>query len=285
MKFVLRILLFVFAIAASAVAVRAQEDVAGSKDYPGITRMPGYYIAEYQEQAFDTYNFNVKEGTHSKEQAVEGHRIDFRFNLKGGANMPSPVQILRNYQNAARAAGGQVLYQGEDATTIRLKQGEKEGWVAVSTSNIPSGMFITMVVVEKQAMKQEVTMDASAMADGIKDAGSVAIYGIYFDTGKSQLKPESEDALSEITKLMKANPSLKVLVVGHTDMAGDVNANQTLSQARAQAVVSALVTEHRIVHSRLIAVGDGSSAPVASNKTEEGRAKNRRVELVEIATR
>jgi OOP family OmpA-OmpF porin len=285
MKFVLRTLLFAFSIAALAVACRAQDDLAGSKDYPGITRMPGYYIAEYNEQQFDTYTFNVKEGTRTKDQAVEGHRIDFRFNLKDGATMPSPVQILRNYQNAVRAAGGQVLYQGDDATTIRLKQGDKEGWVAVQTSNVPSGMFITMVVIEKQAMKQEVTMDASGMASGLKDTGSVAIYGIYFDTAKSELKAESDASLGEIAKLLNEQPALKVFIVGHTDMVGDSAANVKLSQSRAQSVVAALTAKYGIAVARLTAFGAGSYAPVATNKTDEGRAKNRRVELVEIATR
>jgi outer membrane protein OmpA-like peptidoglycan-associated protein len=113
----------------------------------------------------------------------------------------------------------------------------------------------------------------------------VAIYGILFDTGKADLTPASGPALVEIAKLLKANAGLKVCVVGHTDMVGDLATNVTLSQARAQAVVSALVSQHGIVGSRLIPFGAGPYSPVASNKTEEGRAKNRRVELVEIATR
>ncbi|MBZ5546198.1 MAG: OmpA family protein, partial [Acidobacteriia bacterium] len=115
--------------------------------------------------------------------------------------------------------------------------------------------------------------------------GSISLYGIYFDTAKSELKPESEPTLSEIAKLLKGNTTLKVAVVGHTDMVGDPAANLKLSQARAQSVINALVTKHGITGSRLAAFGAGSYAPVASNKTEEGRAKNRRVELVEFSTR
>ena len=128
-------------------------------------------------------------------------------------------------------------------------------------------------------------MDAAAMAQGLSDTGQVAIYGIYFDTGKSELKPESEPALDEIAKLLKASPMLKVFIVGHTDMVGDPAANVKLSQARAQAVVMALVTKNGIAAVRLTPFGAGPYAPVASNKTEDGRAKNRRVELVEITTR
>ena len=262
-----------------------QMDLPGSKDYPGISRMPGYYIADYKETPFDSFSFTVTEGGKEKQQPVEGRRYDFRYNLTENAPMPSALQIVRNYQNAARSAGGQVLFDTKELTTIRLAKGGKEVWFAVQTSNIPSGMFITMVIIEKQAMQQDVTIDAKAMARDLGETGRVAIYGIFFDTGKSELKPESGPALIEIAKLLKESPALKVYVVGHTDMVADLATNVKLSQVRAQSVVNALVSQHGIASARLIAYGDGPYAPVASNKTEEGRAKNRRVELVEIATK
>ena len=262
-----------------------QTDVAGSKDYPGISRMPGYYIAWYKDTPFDSYSFTVAEDATTKEQAVEGRRYDFRYNLKENAPMPSALQIVRNYQNAARAAGGRVLLDTKELTTIILTRAGKEVWCAIETSNEPSGMFITMILVEKQAMQQDVTIDAKAMASGLGESGRVAIYGILFDTGKAELTPESGPALIEIAKLLKGNAGLKVYIVGHTDMVADVATNVRLSQARAQAVVNALVSQHGIAGSRLIPYGAGPYSPVASNKTEEGRAKNRRVELVEIATR
>jgi len=285
MRFVLRSMLVGVAAMAIAAAVYGQEDVAGSKDYPGVTRMPRYYIYEYQERPFDTFTFKVKVGNGSKDQAVEGRRYDFRYNLKDGATMPSPIQILRNYQNAAKAVGGQVMYSGEDATTVRIIKDGKEVWIGVQTSNAPSGMFITMNIIEKEAMKQDVAMNADAMAQGLSDSGQVAIYGIYFDTARSELKPESDAALAEIAKLLNAHPELKVYIVGHTDMVGDAAANVKLAQARAQSVVTALSTKNGIASARLIPFGAGPYAPVATNNTEEGRAKNRRVELVEIATR
>jgi outer membrane protein OmpA-like peptidoglycan-associated protein len=247
--------------------------------------MPGYYIAGYHEAPFDSYAFTITESGRAKEQAVEGRKFDFRYNLMENRPMPSALQIVRNYQNAARSAGGRVLHDTPEVTTIRFAKDGKEVWFAVQTSNEPSGMFITMVVVEKQAMQQDVTIDAKAMARDLGEAGRVAIYGILFDTGKAELKPESAPALVEIAKLLKESPALKVYIVGHTDMVADVITNVKLSQARAQSVVNALVSQHGIVSTRLIPHGDGPYAPVASNKTEEGRAKNRRVELVEIATK
>lgn len=271
----------------AALAVAAQTDVAGAKDYPGISRFPGYFIATYEEFQFDSYNFKVARGNQTEEQAVEGRRFNYRYNLidETEAKMPSPLQVVRNYQNAARAAGGQVLLSEEDATTLRLNKAGKETWVAINVANRPSGLFIAMVIIEKQAMQQDVTIDAQAMSQSLGDSGRVALYGILFDTGKADIKPESAPALAEIAKLLKGDPALKVYVVGHTDMTADLAVNVKLSQARAQSVVTALVTQHAITAARLIAFGAGPYAPVATNKTEEGRARNRRVELVEIATK
>jgi outer membrane protein OmpA-like peptidoglycan-associated protein len=125
-----------------------------------------------------------------------------------------------------------------------------------------------------------VTVDAAAMAREIAQAGHIALYGIYFDTNKSDLKPESTAAIVEIAKLLKADPGLKLLVVGHTDGVGGYEPNMTLSDRRAAAVLQELTTKHGVAAARLRAVGVGMAAPVASNDTDEGRAKNRRVELV-----
>lgn len=114
----------------------------------------------------------------------------------------------------------------------------------------------------------------------IKATGHGAVCGIYFDTGKSTLKPESTPALAEVAKLLGADLTFKLWVVGHTDSVGAVDANLKLAQARAEAVVTALTTTHGIGAARLKGYGVGPLAPVATNDTEEGRAKNRRVELV-----
>jgi outer membrane protein OmpA-like peptidoglycan-associated protein len=122
------------------------------------------------------------------------------------------------------------------------------------------------------------------MASGLGAAGRVALYGLTFDTAKSDLKPESEPTLVEMAKLLNENAAWKVFVVGHTDTVGDAASNLKLSQARAQAVITALAAKG-IPAARLTAFGAGPYSPVASNKTEEGRAQNRRVELVDAAAR
>jgi outer membrane protein OmpA-like peptidoglycan-associated protein len=112
--------------------------------------------------------------------------------------------------------------------------------------------------------------------------GSVAIYGILFDFDKADVKPESKPQLDEIAKLLKANPKLHVLIVGHTDNKGQLGYNQTLSSKRAQSVVAKLAKDYGIPVGQMTAVGVGPAAPVATNDTDAGQAKNRRVELVKM---
>jgi len=136
-------------------------------------------------------------------------------------------------------------------------------------------------VIETEAMETGmVTVNAEAMAEGIDATGHIAIYGIYFDTDSADIKPESADTLAEIAKLLTMRPELELLVVGHTDNQGGYEHNMDLSKRRAKAVTNALVTGHGVAEDRLLADGVGFLAPVASNVTAPGRAKNRRVELV-----
>lgn len=146
----------------------------------------------------------------------------------------------------------------------------------------PGRSLISLSVIESSKMDTGmVTVDAKAMSNSIKDTGKVVLYNIYFDTNSATLKPESDPALEEIKKLLALNPSQKLLVVGHTDNQGTVEFNADLSKRRATAVVDALVKRFAIPATRLAAHGVGRLSPVAANTSEEGRAKNRRVELVE----
>jgi outer membrane protein OmpA-like peptidoglycan-associated protein len=264
-----------------------QVDAPGSKDFPGITRMQNTFLQTYNHLKFDAFKFPVATVHNQNQyQSIEGERYFIRYKLKEGAERTSPLEKIRNYENAAKATGGQVVWdyingtnQGE--ATLRLRKGGSEVWIYINAYVNEYSLDI----IERQAMAQEVTVDASAMASSIADSGSVAIYGINFDTAKSDIKPDSEPAIDEIAKLLTNNPTLKVGIVGHTDMVGEATSNMRLSQARAQSVITELVSKHGIAATRLVAFGAGPWAPLASNKTEDGRAKNRRVELVEIATK
>jgi len=158
-------------------------------------------------------------------------------------------------------------------------------YVALETgaSHLPNKdrVVVLLDVVEAKPMEEKmVTVDAATMAKDIAATGRVALYGLYFDTDKADLKPESTPALDELGKFLKAQPNLKVYIVGHTDNVGVFDYNMSLSQRRAKSVVDRLVQAYGIGPDRLQAVGAGLIAPIAPNDDEAGRAKNRRVEIV-----
>lgn len=163
-------------------------------------------------------------------------------------------------------------------TYLKLSQQGEKYWVYLHSIG---GEKYELTIIEKAEMAQEVVADAKSLMSDIQARGSASVYGIYFDFDKADIKPESEPAIKEIAKLLQENKGLKLYVVGHTDNVGTIDYNMKLSKARADAVVKELVTKHKISADRLKAYGVGSLAPVASNRTEDGRAKNRRVELVE----
>jgi OmpA-OmpF porin, OOP family len=270
-------LLLTWVLILTAITAAAQNDAEGSKDPDLFSRMPGYYISRYDDLQFDQYEFKISD---SKTQIVEGHSLFIIYDPDDNIQTPSPLQIGRNYINAARSAGGQLVYEfhdpGEDVV-IKVVKNNQETWAYVSANG--NGSY-SIHLIGKQAMKQDVVADASAMDKSIRESGKATLYGIYFDTGKADVKPESEASLKEIARLLKDNSSLKLYVVGHTDNTGTLEANMKLSYDRAVAVVSVLVIKYSVDVSRLKACGDGPTAPVASNDKEEGRALNRRVELV-----
>lgn len=275
----LAILVLCAALAHPALAAAGDpQDKAGGKDPALFTRMPGFIIYNHQELDFDRYEFPVGPG---KTQPVEGRHLYLDYYVKEGIKVPSGLQIARNYRNAAQAAGGQTVYEYEDGgaryITLKIVKGGTEAWAAVEAGD--NGMY-KVHVVEKKAMSQEVVANAERLAGSIRQTGKAAVYGIYFDTGKAEIKPESEAAIGEIARLLKNDAKLKLYVVGHTDNAGGFDSNVKLSQARAAAVAGALAKRHGVAASRLTPFGAGPAAPAASNTTEEGRAKNRRVELV-----
>lgn len=261
-----------------ALAAGDPNDSQGSKDPALFSRMPGFHIYRSEVREFDRYEFPV--GPDKKEK-VEGYHSFVIYYANEGITLPSGLQVSRNYVNAARAIGGDQVYEYEDGgmiySIIKIANQKNEIWAEVMAAGNDQ---YTIHVIEKQLMKQDVAVNADTLASGIKETGRVAVYGIYFDTNKADLKTESEPALAEIVKMLKADGGLKVYVVGHTDNVGHFANNVKLSQDRATSVIAALVSKHGIAASRLTPFGVGPTAPVASNKNDEGRAKNRRVELV-----
>jgi OmpA-OmpF porin, OOP family len=249
-------------------------DTKGCSDHPLFTRMLNTHIVFCKTVGFDSFKFKTGKGS---ETAVEGKRFEIKYQTNQGIEYPGPLSIIRNHQNAISKIGGTVLFEDQRYTWLKVVHDDKEIWAQVDTA-WNKGYMLT--IVEKKAMAQDVVASAELFKSGLNTTGHVEVPGIFFDTGKSEIKPESEASIAEIAKLLKVDPNLKVYVVGHTDNVASLDLNIRLSKARAEAVAQALVSKHGIAASRLSGQGAGPLLPVASNDNEEGRAKNRRVELV-----
>jgi outer membrane protein OmpA-like peptidoglycan-associated protein len=166
--------------------------------------------------------------------------------------------------------------------SYKLARGGSLIYVTLLTVVGDKGVVTEVDIVTPKAMDagKVAVSDAHAIEQGLNAEGRMAIYGVTFDTGKADIRPDSKPQLVEMAKLLKSNPQIKVFVVGHTDNQGDFNANMALSQKRAEAISNALVKDYGIAAARVRAAGDANLAPVASNASEEGRARNRRVEMV-----
>jgi outer membrane protein OmpA-like peptidoglycan-associated protein len=245
------------------------QDAEGCKDSPLITRMPGSTIGNCDHQEFNQATMPVGTPGGPTDKTVEGDYGHWSYTTREGT---SPVQVFRNIKNALKQAGFQMDYENEPE---QLTAHKGNAWYTLENK----GDYYDQIIVEIKEMKQEVEANAAGLSDEINRSGRVAVYGVHFDTGKATILPNSDSTLGEIVKLMQQNPDLKLRVEGHTDTKGVPSANQALSEKRAQAVV-AWLTAHGIAAARLSAKGFGQDKPVADNSTEDGRAKNRRVELV-----
>ena len=264
-----------------------------------IAAYPGSELVDESDEAYGEFLriVNVEKGEISTE-TLEGAYSHRKYaNPKGR----STLEIMRNYKEALAAQGFAADFECSKRDTCRSQH-----WAGVNGTNVGIGSDVRYVtgkmptqagtayvsvavnpgltyvdIVETAEMQSGlVAIDANALADEIEKSGRVALQGIYFDTGLATLKPESFDAIAEVANLMKMKPDWTIEVVGHTDSVGDDASNRRLSDERAAAVRSALVSRYGVDGARLTSRGAGESEPVADNGTEAGRALNRRVELV-----
>lgn len=281
------------------------QDVEGSKDHPLISRYPGSHISHYQAKQFDQLDIPIAKakeepwGALDKTVRVEGKVTRIWYAVP---QERSVFEVYKNYQQALTKAGFTLLFSCNsfkecgplqnyfhapfDAGTwaseerqLSAKLARPEGDVYVAL-RVEEGGAIVFIAESKAMESGLVKVDAAALANDISRTGHVAVYGILFDTNKTDIKPESEPALKEIATLLRKDPKLTLHVVGHTDNVGSLSANMDLSRRRSEAVVKVLITKHAIAAARLHGEGVGPLAPVATNDTDAGRAKNRRVELV-----
>ena len=264
----------VLLVMAGSGTAAGQTDVKGGKDHALFSRMPEFYISTYTASDFDAYGFTDASG---QKVQVEGKLTKIRYSalrdVKTAGKIPSRLAISRNYTNAIKKAGGMVVHEKPWLITMKQVNGESEVWAEVLFESLEEYMLI---IVEKGEMKQEIT--AGNILAALDKDGHVALY-INFDTGKADIKADGQSVIDEIASALRNTPALKVGIEGHTDNVGGAAANLKLSEARAQAVMAALVAKG-IAAARLSAAGFGQTKPIADNAAEDGRAKNRRVELV-----
>ena len=315
-KKLLRLSVWILLAQLTAVNVSAQGKPETEREFPVISPYPGAKRTYYDQKAFDEYYIL----TSSKDTVAADLKACKKIKLEGKVTKAkylfpknrSAFEVFKNYQSALKQAGLQILvdlrtkavrnfvekeegfgagYPGlttytsenpKDHFYLSAKTPDGNTYVSVYVSEGYSGRpgVIATGVVELTSVETGL-VTAKVIKDRIEKAGHIALYGIYFDFDKADIKPESESSIEQIAAFLKGNPSMKVYVVGHTDNAGKLDYNMELSEKRAEAVIKELVEKYGIREDRLKAFGVGPLAPVASNKTEEGRAKNRRVELVE----
>jgi OOP family OmpA-OmpF porin len=254
------------------------QDKEGCKDHALLSRMPGFYI----EECIDNYNQLSSFNAAGEETVLEGNltNILYFFNAESKEKEPSVFQILKNYSNAILKIGGKKIFSGDYVACYELKKNGKEYNIKISDfANYDGGNRTTqfrLYVLEMEAMKQEIT--ANEMLDALNKDGFIAL-NILFDTGKSTIQQESLPIIEQINELLKGDATLKVSIEGHTDNVGDAASNKKLSNDRAKVVMDALIAKG-IDNARLSFIGWGQEKPVADNRTDEGKAKNRRVEIV-----
>ena len=191
--------LFFFPIG-EALSVATVQDFKGSKDHPLLSRMPDFHISDYKETEFNSQRFI---GADKKTVEIEGHKYYIEYRINTGATEPGELKIRRNVQDALKKIGGKVVFDDNfnKVSTIIVTKDSRETWIEVRSYN---NMY-RLNIVEREIMKQEIVSNAEAMGNDINSTGHVSVYGIYFDTGKAEIKPESDTAIAQISKLLKNN--------------------------------------------------------------------------------
>lgn len=314
MKKVTLILVMVTLMISTNLFAQRTNDIKSGKDYPLVSRFKGSFIAWYQVKNFDRYYMLSLKGNTLDKYEIDGKITRIQYESQ---KEHSVYEIYKSYENALKNAGFEILltldktncgvnlseqlyigeFNGLNALPAgsSLKPDYKEGQFAylsakkeVGDKNVYIVVYvtswdypvITFDAIEVQAMDKGL-VSVKDMETNLSDNGHIAIYDIHFDTGKSNVKPESAAALKNIAEYLNTHQNKNFLIVGHTDNTGDFDSNLKLSFERAKAVMNELVSKYSVKAEQLKAYGDGQTAPITTNNTEEGRAKNRRVEIVE----
>lgn len=277
---VLGTMLLLLAVAIGSAAQAAE----GIGENPHFTRLPGFSLHDTADNTVAAYDFF--DGKNLVRVQGRLYRSDY-YREKGAAPVKG-LQISRDFENEIRRKGGTVLCVvtasgvypdarrwARSLLTGKVRAGNREMWVEVWPSDEFDGNY-RLTVVEVEAGRAAPAADG--LAEALKREGRVVL-PIAFDAGKATIRKESLPVIARIARILSAEPSLSVSIEGHTDNAGDSKRNRKLSLDRARAVRAALVAKG-IGAKRLSAAGFGPDRPIADNASDDGRAKNRRIEMV-----
>jgi outer membrane protein OmpA-like peptidoglycan-associated protein len=243
-------------------------------DYRLLGHMPGYTADSPTKRNFDKSDFKVQNGDDTSTVTVEGalHNV----NYSSGSGAPeSDLAIQQNYRDALKKLNAQILFTDPNNTAARLDDAGKTIWIKIYSQE--TGIELTAI--EEKAFAASITPPtADALKTALDKDGRIALY-VNFDFNKATLKPDAKPVIDQVVALMKNAPALKLEIDGYTDNVGAHDYNVKLSQDRAAAVVTALKAAG-VDATRLSSNGFGPDKPIADEATAEGRAKNRRVELV-----
>jgi outer membrane protein OmpA-like peptidoglycan-associated protein len=271
-------IILLLALASSTIQLHSQDDKQACKNAEPnyLNRFEGFYISDCAESEYKEPNFVYWPKSGIAETIDKGGKYKkiYYWKKSSEARKLSADQIYQNYYNAVVKANGKTLSKQKVFFTF-MAEG-KEVYLMVNAGNGDDVSNFNIEILEVELMKQEIELN---IKKSIESDGKALMYGIFFDTDKSAIKPESEKELNLLVAYLKENPASNVFVVGHTDNAGDFAHNLKLSKERGQSVVNYLVAKG-ITAGRLSADGVGPLCPVTSNNTEEGKKKNRRVEIV-----
>jgi outer membrane protein OmpA-like peptidoglycan-associated protein len=304
-------------VIAAIVLASAAGDALGQQpgDHPLTGRYEGSEIETYRQLEFDEYDLPV--GAYEDDGFAETRTVEGRITWVGyrAPDGRSTLEVFRNYQEKLGGEGFEELFVCESVEAcgywfgdrlfdadpekflhaadtgadegIRYLAARRSGtggaaWAQVVVYDDGNDVWTRVRVIEEQARETDkIVVEAEEIAERVGAEGRVALRGVHFDTDEATIRPESEPQLQAIADFLDAHPGADVFVVGHTDMRGTFDHNLDLSRRRAEAVVSALVRRFGVGADRLTARGVGPLAPAATNRTDEGRASNRRVVLVE----
>jgi OOP family OmpA-OmpF porin len=233
----IRLLLLCVALPSAArfCAAQAETDHEGCKDSPLIGRFPGSFITGCSDSDADGYDFTVTLDNKQQTKHVGGefHQLKYAW-----PRTASKSQVVHNLNIALKKAGYTFDYDSGEFGDFTVHMGKT--WIMEEVS---AGNWYQQTIVVDKELPEEVVANATALSTGLTGAGHIVVNGILFDTGKADVKPESDGALQEVAKMLKENAALKVYVVGHTDNVGGLDANLDLSKRRAAAVVQSLTTK------------------------------------------